>query len=355
MKFMPLYKQIQEDIRYMIRSGKLRSGDRVPSETELTELYHVSKITAKNAINGLVEEGMLVRHRGKGTFVKQIDAENESMSRHKGLIGLILPCMKTKVDQNIINAVEQHVRESGYHLLIKITQESALEESRAIGDLMHLRVKGLIIFPIEQEMYNNDILRLSLDRFPLVLIDRYMKEIETYSASADNLDGSYQAVKHLLGKGHEHIAFVTVNLTNSATADRAQGFEKAFLERHQSINKNLWCMLSIADIASGKAVFIIQEFLKEHPEVTAVFTVNAELTHYTYRALQLLEQSCGRCLELVSFDQSDLPDVSYVKQNVKEMCKVTVDMLLEQVQGTYNPRRVAVPVTLFHKNILNKI
>lgn len=355
MKSMPLYKQIQEDIRYMIRSGKLREGDRVPSEMELTELYHVSKITTKNAINGLVEEGILVRHRGKGTFVKHLDQEIQSMSRHKGLIGLILPCMKTKVDQNIMNAVEQYVRESGYHLIIKITQESALEESRAIEDLMQLRVKGLIIFPIEQEMYNNDILRLSLDRFPLVLIDRYMKEIETYSTSADNLDGSYQAVKYLLRKGHENIAFVTVNLTNSATTDRASGFEKAFSERNQSINKNLWCMLSIAEIASGSGVYIIQQFLKEHPEITAVFTGNAELTRYTHRAIQLVGQSCGRSLELVSFDQSELPDVSYVKQNVDEMCRVTVAMLLEQIQGEFNPRRVAIPVTLFHKNILNKI
>lgn len=250
MKSLPLYKQIQEDIRYMIRSGQLRPGDRVPSETELAERYHVSKITTKNAINGLAEEGILTRHRGKGTFVNPIEDGNRSMSRHKGLIGLILPCMKTKVDQSIINALEQYVRESGYHLLIKITQESALEESRAIEDLMHLRVKGLIVFPIEQEMYNNAILKLSLDRFPLVLIDRYMKEIETYSASADNLDGSYQAVKHLLRKGHEHVAFVTVKVTNSATADRAMGFEKAFLERNQSINKNLWCMLGIADIAT---------------------------------------------------------------------------------------------------------
>lgn len=355
MKPLPLYKQIQEDIRYLIRSGQLRSGDLVPSETELAKQYHVSKITTKNAINGLAEEGVLIRHRGKGTFVNHIEDGIPSMSRHKGLIGLILPCMKTKVDQRIMNAVEQYVRESGYHLLVKITQESGLEESRAIEDLIHMRVKGLIIFPIEQEMYNNDILRLSLNRFPLVLIDRYMKEIETYSASADNLDGAYQAVEHLLRKGHEHIAFVTAKVTNSATADRAAGFEKAFLKRNRSINKNLWCMLGFDDIASGKGVFMIQELLKEHPEITAVFACNAELTRYAHRAIQLLGESGGRSPELLSFDPSDLPDVSYVKQNVEEMCRVTVEMLLEQIQGEYNPRRFAVPVTLFQQNILNKI
>lgn len=355
MKSLPLYKKIQEDIRFLIRSGQLRPGDRVPSEKELAEQYHVSQITTKNAINGLAEEGILVRHRGKGTFVYPNHAEPQSMSRHKGLIGLILPCMKTKVDQLIMNAVERYVRESGYHLLVKITQESPLEESRAIEDFMLLRVKGLIIFPIEQEMYNNDILRLSLNRFPLVLIDRYMKEIETYSVAADNLDGACRAVSHLLGRGHERIAFITVKVTNSATADRAAGFEKAFLERNLSINKNLWCTLAIEDIASGKGVSIIQEFLRDNAGITAVFTCNAELTSYTHRAMLMVSESDGRKLELVSFDQSDLADVSYVKQNVEEMCRITNDLLLEQIHGTYKPRRIAIPVTLFHKNILNKI
>lgn len=351
MKSLPLYKQIQEDIRYLIRSGQLRPGDRVPSEAELAEQYHVSRITTKNAINGLAAEGTLIRYRGKGTFVNQIQDELRSASRHKGLIGLILPCMKTKVDQRIMNAVERYVRENGYYLLVKITQESPLEESRAIEDFIQLRVKGVIIFPIEQEMYNNDILRLSLNRFPLVLIDRYMKEIETYSASADNADGSYQAVKHLLSKGHDRIAFVTVKVTNSATADRAAGFEKAFLERNEPINKNLWCVLGFDDIASGRSVSIIQEFLKDHPEITSVFACNAELARYTHQAVQLLreQETDGRCLELMSFDQPEMVDVSYVKQNVEEMCKVTVGMLLEQIQGIYNPRRAAIPVTLFHK------
>lgn len=355
MKSLPLYKKIQEDIRFQIRTGQLRPGDRVPSEKDLAGHYHVSQITSKNAINGLAEEGILIRHRGKGTFVNATYEDLPAMSRNKGFIGLILPSMKTKVDQRIMNAIEQYVRESGYYLLVKITQESPLEESKAIDDLLLLRVKGLIIFPIEQEMYNNDLLRLTLNRFPLVMLDRYMKEIETYSVAADNLDGACRAVGYLLGKGHKHIAFVTVKVTNSATADRAVGFERAFLDRNLPIHKNLWCTLGIKDIATGRSVSIIQEFLQDNPAITAVFTCNAELTGHTRRAMDAMNPQAGRRVELVSFDQSEWSDVSYVKQNVEEMCRVTIELLLEQVQGIYKPRRVAVPVTLFHKNILNKI
>lgn len=349
MRTLPLYKQIQEDIRFLIRSGKLRPGDRVQSETELAEHYHVSKITTKNAINGLAEEGVLVRHRGKGTFVSPASHESTTPSRHNGIVGLILPSMKTKVDQRMINAIEQYVRVNGYYLLIKITQESPLEESRAIEELLQLRIKGLIVFPIEQKMYNNDILQLSLNRFPLVLIDRYMKEIETYSVSADNLEGSYRAVSHLIDKGHKHIAFITVRITNSVTAERAMGFEKAYLERNETINKNLWCVLSIDDIATGKGISMIQEFLREHPEVTAVFTVNAELTSYTYRAINSRDAAASRAIEMMSFDQSEIVEIGYVKQNVEEMCRLTIELLLEQMNGSYNPRRLVVPVALFHK------
>lgn len=355
MKSLPLYKKIQEDIRFLIRSGQLRPGDRVPSEQELAEQYHVSRITSKNAINGLTEEGVLVRYRGKGTFVNRVLEQFPSGDIHKGVIGLILPSMKTKVDQRIMSSIEQNVREQGYYLLVRITQESAVEESKAIEDFLLLRVKGLIIFPIEQQMYNNDILRLSLDQFPLVLIDRYIKEVETYSVSADNINGTYVAIKDLLNKGHKQIAFITVEVTNTATADRAAGFELAFLEKNLPINKNLWCILNIEDIASGKGSSIIREFLEDNLDITAIFACNAELTDYTHRAINVINQPGYRKPELVSFDQSDLADVSYVKQDVEDMCRITVELLVEQIQGKHDPRRIAVPVKLFHKNILNKV
>lgn len=68
---LPLYYRIREDLRESIVSGQLKPGDRLSSERELTKQYKVSSITAKRAVLDLVQEGVLYRVPGKGTFVSQ--------------------------------------------------------------------------------------------------------------------------------------------------------------------------------------------------------------------------------------------------------------------------------------------
>jgi len=65
----PLYYQIKETIKAEISSGRLRPGDQIAPETELTSQYSVSRMTVRQAVLELVNEGMLYRKRGKGTFV----------------------------------------------------------------------------------------------------------------------------------------------------------------------------------------------------------------------------------------------------------------------------------------------
>ena len=65
----PMYKQIIDILSRKMDEGELKPGDRIPSEAELMQTYHVSRITVRSAINELEEDGMVVRSRGKGTFV----------------------------------------------------------------------------------------------------------------------------------------------------------------------------------------------------------------------------------------------------------------------------------------------
>lgn len=67
----PLYIQIEEEIRGSIDSGQLGEMARVPSEIDLAEQFHVSRMTARKALDRLVGDGILFRRAGKGTFVAQ--------------------------------------------------------------------------------------------------------------------------------------------------------------------------------------------------------------------------------------------------------------------------------------------
>jgi GntR family transcriptional regulator len=66
---LPLYYQLKEVLRQQIQAGHLAPHSAIPSEPELVSRYHVSRATVRQALTELVNEGLLYRQHGKGTFV----------------------------------------------------------------------------------------------------------------------------------------------------------------------------------------------------------------------------------------------------------------------------------------------
>jgi GntR family transcriptional regulator len=76
----PIYFQIQEYIREKIKKKEWEPGSMIPSERILTETFDVSRMTIRQAIQGLVDEGILARKRGSGTFVNDQKVEQPLQS-----------------------------------------------------------------------------------------------------------------------------------------------------------------------------------------------------------------------------------------------------------------------------------
>ncbi|MTH55490.1 phosphonate metabolism transcriptional regulator PhnF [Bacillus mangrovi] len=65
----PIYFQVEESIREKIESGEWESGEAIPSERQFCEQFSISRMTVRQAITNLVNEGILERRRGRGTYV----------------------------------------------------------------------------------------------------------------------------------------------------------------------------------------------------------------------------------------------------------------------------------------------
>jgi GntR family transcriptional regulator len=70
-KSIPLYLQLEQVIKSKILIGEFMPGDQIPTEKDLCNTYKVSNVTTRQAILNLVNEGLLFRRQGKGTFVKE--------------------------------------------------------------------------------------------------------------------------------------------------------------------------------------------------------------------------------------------------------------------------------------------
>lgn len=66
---LPKYYQIAEGLREQITSGRLKPNDQIPTEEALCHQYKVSRGTVQQAIRQLVQDGLIRRERGRGTFV----------------------------------------------------------------------------------------------------------------------------------------------------------------------------------------------------------------------------------------------------------------------------------------------
>ncbi|WP_198649986.1 GntR family transcriptional regulator [Zobellella maritima] len=75
-RHVPLYKRVENFLLKSIEAGGLVPGDLIPSEPQLAEQLNVSQGTVKKAIDNLVNERLLYRHQGKGTYVSAIDFNN---------------------------------------------------------------------------------------------------------------------------------------------------------------------------------------------------------------------------------------------------------------------------------------
>lgn len=120
---LPIYIQIHNDIKRNIEAEKWKIGDRIPSERELSTEFGVSRMTLRQAIQTLVDEGILERRVGSGTFVANQKVQ-ERMSGVTGFTDLMLVQGKKPSSKTI----SYHTMEPSLSEMekLKITQDQSV-------------------------------------------------------------------------------------------------------------------------------------------------------------------------------------------------------------------------------------
>lgn len=96
----PIYIQIHNKIRKMIEEGKWQVGERIPSERDLAKTFEVSRMTLRQAVQTLVDEGILERRVGSGTYVSSQKVQ-EKMTGIQSFTENILSQGKTPTSKTV--------------------------------------------------------------------------------------------------------------------------------------------------------------------------------------------------------------------------------------------------------------
>ena len=230
-----MYERIYADLLAKIQNGDYQPGDRLPSEKESAELYGVSRITAKKAMDMLAKEKKISREPGRGSFVcspaAAVEMKKESRGTANQRIGVIFDGFGSDFGTRLLQGIESECDRRQSDLLFKCTYGSIEKEKQAIDAAIRAGVKGILLLCAQGDNYNSKVLELALAGYPLVLVDRRMQGISIPCVRTDNYEAAKEVTKKLIAMGHEKICFLThASVTTTTIHERYEGFVHCMLK-----------------------------------------------------------------------------------------------------------------------------
>jgi GntR family transcriptional regulator len=141
-RFIPRYYEIEQALR--ARVAALRPGDALPSDAELCQEFGVSRMTARNAMQRLVQEGIVQRIPGRGTFVAE-----QPVHRQAGSLISFSDEMRRRGRRPRSEVVRRRLRAGE----AAETQPLGLADAAQVAELVRLRIADDEPIAIEQSVF----------------------------------------------------------------------------------------------------------------------------------------------------------------------------------------------------------
>lgn len=343
-KTRPMYELIQNDIIQKIQSGAYGEGDRVPSEQELIHTWKVSRTTATKALTELSLNGYIHRIQGKGSFVNPLGShlspreqlafqtnrsENPNLPRK---VGVVIPGYYDYHSGNIIRGIMDTLCFPSYFVTIAHGSDSRKEEY-ALNYFLQSGYSGILLFPVDFEFYSDTILQMTLNKYPLVLMDRIFPGIHCMSVTCDNNKSCELGISHLISLGHRKIAFIAcTSFREQVTRLRCDSYLN--LMAFHGLPGIFYEDFFRADSASDMQ----KDFLQQVKEgaITAVMASNSNAALMLYQlctenGIRIPEELSVLCFDHPNFFRQPSGNFfTYVEQNSFDMGKEAA-LLLHQV------------------------
>ena len=335
----PKYQIIIEDIKSSILSGTYKSGEQIPTESAMQDIYKVSRQTVRKAILELSNDGFLRSEKGSGTYVSSQYRSRSNGKTANRTIGVITTYISDYIFPSIIRGIESRLNEDSYSLLLDSTNNDVAQEKKALEMMLSYGVDGLIVEPTRSNVYNPNIayyLSFQEQDVPLVMINAYYEELELPFFCLDDMQSSYLATGELISKGHTRIGIIA-KMDDLQGKYRMKGFIKAlgdaklkFLPEH---------VLSFDTATKPDLSVNLDKFLHDNRDgLTALVCYNDEVGLEVVHACRRLGISIPNELSIIGQDNSYIAKNANIKLATlthpqEQMGRDAADWIIKRLQG----------------------
>lgn len=346
------YEEIATVLRERIARGDYADG-RLDSERRLQEEFGVQRATVRRALETLMADGVIFRHRTKGTFTMPPPPRPSSLV---GGIALVVGrAADTTAPQEIARGLAGAVSADGRPVLWLDASASPGHAEAAVpdpSDLLARGVAGVALWP--QVPADTARLRALQRALPVVLLDRRVLDLDCDFVGTDDVDAGQQITRHLIERGHRRIGFLSSAPQASSVQAREKGWRAALTAAGVNVPYS-WARAQTLDLArldtAGLNDFLLDG---EGGPLTAVVCSNDTIAA---NLMRWLRDSRGLHvpgdMAVTGFGNSlpsllDALGLTTMAQSWEEIGRAAGELLLSRLSGDLSPtpREIELPATL---------
>lgn len=353
------YEEVIAWIRGELREGRLKQGDKLPSENALQKQFRVSRQTVRKALSVLEEEQITRSVRGSGTYI------DIGKRQHRSKQSMRIAVMTTYVDVYIfpliVKEIERVFSDEGYILQIAVTNNAIEKERMILKDFIREKsIDGLIAETTKSGIPNPNLnLYKELEQMgiPILFINSFYPELDIAHVSLNDREAGRMVTQHLLDCGHINIAGI-FKADDGQGHQRYAGYVDALMNAEIKVKGRQVIWIDSDEIAEMRDD--CGRILKRIQGCTACVCYNDEVANKLVgicmdQGIQIPED-----LSIVGIDNSDLSrfcEIPFTSAHnpVQELGKIAAEMMIERLLGSGDIQTVELFPELVMRNSVKVI
>lgn len=266
------------------------------------------------------------------------------------LIGLIIPNIQNPFFADLARGVEDVAFKNNFAVLLCNYDEDFKKQQFYLDVMQAESVDGMIVSPLHES--DRALTRIVAAGFSVVCVDRSISGTAVDKVVVDNQRGAFEAVSHLLEKGHRRIGIISGPINSSTGRERLAGYKAALAQAGIASEPGL---IVHGDYREESGRRLAEALLSRRPP-TALFIANNQMLIGAIETIAAMSLRIPKDVAVVGFDDLPLasvftPPLTIVRQPAYEVGRSAAELLLKRIE---EPRRDTVSIQLLPELVIRK-
>jgi DNA-binding LacI/PurR family transcriptional regulator len=342
-----LFAWVKQELLDSIARGEFTPDQPFITQREIVERFGVSTTTAVRALNELVADGVVVRRRGRGTFVAERAPARRPAVSGTPVVAYVSPDRRMgQHDAEVLAGLSGETAALGYQLQVAHTRSTSHEEE-VLRTVAAGGAQAVVLFAHDRSTAAGVVDELRRDGVVVILVDRYFPGLPTDAVLFDDFAVGYGVTAAMIDRGHKAMGLLWSETEVTSVRDRLAGHRRALHDRGLPELPDRSALRAFTRLDAAARQRRLRALLGSGEPLSALLFGNAPTLALAVSDLLAMDVDFPGSMELASMDQS-IPDavsplsVVSARLPTREMGRRAARLAHERLEGSTEPARHVV-------------